>query len=298
MNKLYLAYGSNLSVSQMAFRCPDAKIIGTGKIKDYKLVFRFHADIEPCIGSEVPVLVWQISKADEKRLDRYEGVKGGYYHQEIVTVIMDDEKGSEAMVYVMNNQSGVEPPAKEYLRIIEDGYSHFGFDKKILEQALREAGEVVAKRILFVCHGNICRSPMAEFIMKDIVRRNHCEDKIFTSSAATTDDEIGNDMYPQAKAELKRHGIPFTHRAARRVKHSEYDKWDYIIGMDAENIHGLLYIMGSDPENKIKPLLFFAGEGDREISDPWYTRNFDTAYDDIRRGCEGLVKLLRGELSD
>ena len=188
----YVAYGSNLSVEQMAIRCPDATIIGTGKIWDYKLVFRFHADIEKSKGSYVPVLVWKISKADEKRLDIYEGVSSGYYHQEEVKVLMDktpinqvlmnqdynnDGEGSEngnkdgkgnqsnnagsnvaggedsngsdvagsnaseitAMVYVMNEQTGTELPDAYYLQIIKDGYTQFGFDKSVLEKALKEA---------------------------------------------------------------------------------------------------------------------------------------------------------------
>ena len=137
--KLNAAYGSNLSVDQMAFRCPDAKIIGTGKIKDYKLVFRYHADIEKSVGSYVPVLVWELTAADEKQLDRYEGVKGGYYHQKNVTVLMDDGSQKEVMVYIMNNQEAPSLPAPEYLKIIEEGYEHFGFDKKILKKALEEA---------------------------------------------------------------------------------------------------------------------------------------------------------------
>ena len=150
-------------------------------------------------------------------------------------------------------------------------------------------------RILFVCHGNICRSPMAEFVMKDLVKNEHLEKEIFISSAATTNDDIGSDTYSSAKAELKKHGVPFTSRQARRIKRDEYDDWDYIIGMDDENMNDLLRIMGSDPENKIKPLLFFAGDGDREISDPWYTRDFALAYDEIRRGCEGLMYFLKEE---
>ena len=158
----YIAYGSNLSVEQMAIRCPDATIIGTEKIIDYKLVFRFHADIEKCRGSYVPVLVWKISKSDEKRLDIYEGVAGGYYHQEKVQVLMDnevidgvkDEASNEAsdeanngratltgMVYVMNNQNDTVLPDDYYLQIIEDGYTHFNFDKEILRKALQEAQE-------------------------------------------------------------------------------------------------------------------------------------------------------------
>ena len=164
----YVAYGSNLSVEQMAIRCPDATIIGTGKIRDYKLVFRFHADIEKSKGSYVPVLVWKISEVDEKRLDIYEGVSSGYYHQEEVKVLMDqkenskqdnntgsnvaggeDSNGSDvadsnaleitAMVYVMNEQTDTELPDDYYLQIIKDGYTHFGFDKSVLEKALKEA---------------------------------------------------------------------------------------------------------------------------------------------------------------
>ena len=150
----YAAYGSNLSVSQMSYRCPDSEIVGTGKIMDYKLVFRLHADIEPATtdaGSYVPVLIWRISKADEKRLDKYEGVKGGYYHQEKVTVVMDDEtdgnkeinagSGKEitAMVYIMNTQDTISAPDAGYYQIIDEGYEHFGFDKKILKEALIES---------------------------------------------------------------------------------------------------------------------------------------------------------------
>ena len=101
----YVAYGSNLSVEQMALRCPDAKMIGTGKIRDYKLVFRFHADIEKSKGSYVPVLVWKISKADEKRLDIYEGVSSGYYHQEEVKVLMDKTPLNQVLMnQVLMNQ--------------------------------------------------------------------------------------------------------------------------------------------------------------------------------------------------
>ena len=155
---LYAAYGSNLSVSQMSYRCPDSEIVGTGKIMDYKLVFRLHADIEKhedsAAGSYVPVLIWKISKDDEKRLDRYEGVKGGYYHQEEISVVMDDETDTEgsdgtnaggngkelvAMVYIMNTQDKVSPPDAGYYQIIDEGYEHFGFDKKILKEALIES---------------------------------------------------------------------------------------------------------------------------------------------------------------
>ena len=146
-------------------------------------------------------------------------------------------------------------------------------------------------RILFVCHGNICRSPMAEFIMKQLVRDAGCQDKFLISSAAATSEEEGSDMYPNAKAELKRHGIKFTQRRARKLKRSEVDDWDVIIVMDRENLEDVAYIIGSElaSKSKVKLLMSFTGEN-REVSDPWYTRNFERAYDDIYRGCAALLK--------
>ena len=145
-------------------------------------------------------------------------------------------------------------------------------------------------RILFVCHGNICRSPMAEFIMKYLVAQaGHSKDFII-SSAATTTEELGNDIYPNAKAELKRHGIPFEHRRTRQIKSSDYNDWDYIIAMDQENLDDILYVFGRDSDKKVRLLMSFIGEDEtRSVSDPWYTRNFFKAYKDIYRGCEALL---------
>ena len=144
-------------------------------------------------------------------------------------------------------------------------------------------------RILFVCHGNICRSPMAEFVMKDIVCKAGCEEKFLIASAATTTDDLGSDMYPLAKEELRKHGIPFEPRQARQIRHGEYGYWDYIVAMDGENLADIPDLLGSDTEHKVRLLLSFAGEK-RAVSDPWYTRDFVAAYRDISAGCEALLK--------
>ena len=137
--KRYIAYGSNLSVEQMAFRCPDAKIVGKAILKDWKLVFRTHADIEPCKGSEVPVLVWEINPLDEKSLDRYEGYPFYYIKKDVEVTMSETGKKTTAMVYVMTKgRKASVPPAKHYYDIIAEGYDRFGFNKAILEKALKE----------------------------------------------------------------------------------------------------------------------------------------------------------------
>lgn len=139
--KYYVAYGSNLSVDQMAHRCPDATIVGTGILKDWRLVFRLHATIEPCIGSTVPVLVWAISEKDEARLDRYEGYPR-YYFKKYLSVPVEAHNGRfnvRAMVYLMTPGQPVTPPSGAYYGIIEDGYNRFGFDSGILHQALDDS---------------------------------------------------------------------------------------------------------------------------------------------------------------
>ena len=145
------------------------------------------------------------------------------------------------------------------------------------------------KRIIFICHGNICRSPMAEFIMKHLVHNAGLDDEFVISSAAATSEDTGSDMYPNAKAELKRHGIPFTRRHSRKLRRDDYSEWDYIIAMDRENLYDIAEIIGRDDGHKVRLLLSFTGEN-REVSDPWYTRDFASAYDDIYRGCQAVLE--------
>ncbi len=146
-------------------------------------------------------------------------------------------------------------------------------------------------RILFICHGNICRSPMAEFIMKDLVRKAGREADFFIESAATSTEEIGNDIYPPAKAKLRSEGIPFTRRGARQITAADYNNYDLLIGMDEENLYYMNRRWPSDPDNKIRLLLEFAGST-RPIADPWYSGNFDQTYLDIVQGCEAMLEVM------
>ena len=147
--KLYLAYGSNLSVEQMERRCPDAKPIGKAILPDWKLLFKIHATIEPCKGSKVPVLVWKISDRDEQNLDRYEGYPS-YYIKQDVELMMTDLRGRNprpvtAMVYIMADGHRVRMPMKGYVDILVEGYERFGFDMDILREALRETHDIAEK---------------------------------------------------------------------------------------------------------------------------------------------------------
>lgn len=144
-------------------------------------------------------------------------------------------------------------------------------------------------KILFVCHGNICRSPMAEFVMKDLVSKRGLESEIYVESAATSTEELGNDMHRGSKAKLREVGVPFSRRQARQVTRGDYDRFDLIIVMDGNNLRNLRYIIGSDTEGKVHRLLDFTDRRGQDIADPWYTGNFDATYDDILEGCEGLL---------
>lgn len=149
-------------------------------------------------------------------------------------------------------------------------------------------------KILFICHGNICRSPMAEFVMKDIVTRASNADRFTIASAATSTEEIGNPVHRGTREKLRQYGISVAGKTAVQMKRSDYGKYDYLIGMDDWNIRNILRITGGDPDGKVHKLLEFAGRSG-DIADPWYTGNFDETYEDVKAGCEGLMKILTEE---
>lgn len=146
-------------------------------------------------------------------------------------------------------------------------------------------------KVLFICHGNICRSPMGEFILKKMVKEKGLADEFQIASAATSTEEIGNPVYPPAKRKLKKHGIDCSGKYAVQLKRNDYNRYDYFLCMDNRNIQNTLRIFGSDPEGKVSLLLSYCGER-REVADPWYTDDFDTAYDDIWRGCRAFLEKL------
>lgn len=149
-------------------------------------------------------------------------------------------------------------------------------------------------KILFVCHGNICRSPMAEFVMKDIVYQNKLGDKYIIESAAATNDAVGMTMDLRAKRELDKHHVSYTTHIARKMTREDYQSYDYLVCMDEENFLDMNQITGGDPEQKEYKLLAFTGSH-KDVDDPWYTGDFDTTYKEIRQGCEALFNQIESK---
>ena len=146
-------------------------------------------------------------------------------------------------------------------------------------------------KILFVCHGNICRSPMAEFVMKDMIRKRGVSDLFEIASAATSREEIGNPVYPPARRKLSEHGIDCSGKRAHQLLKSDYEKYDLLIGMDHANLRNMQRICGGDPDGKMHLLMDFTNRPG-EVADPWYTGDFDTTWRDVEEGCQGLLQKI------
>ncbi len=150
-------------------------------------------------------------------------------------------------------------------------------------------------KIMFVCHGNICRSPMAEFIFKDLISKKGIYDKFQVSSCATSTEEIwngiGNPVYPPAKRELAKHNISCEGKRAVQLKMSDYDNYDYLIAMDSNNVRNIMRIIGSDKDNKVSKLMSYTRRGG-DVADPWYSGDFETCYKDIYEACSALLEKL------
>ncbi|MCR5688501.1 MAG: low molecular weight phosphotyrosine protein phosphatase [Lachnospiraceae bacterium] len=150
-------------------------------------------------------------------------------------------------------------------------------------------------KVLFICHGNICRSVCAQYVFDMLVGEDRLEYAYTCESAATSREEIGNPIYPPMRQTLMSHGVPIGDHRARQLRRSDYDEYDLIIGMDSENMYYIRNIIGEDPEGKVRTLMSYTDRPDELIDDPWYTRDFETAYRQIRRGCEALLDHLKEE---
>ena len=150
-------------------------------------------------------------------------------------------------------------------------------------------------KILFICHGNICRSPMVEFCFREMVEKAGLSGEIQTASAATSGEELGNPVYPPARRQLEKRGISCEGKRARRLTRQDYQAYDLLLGMDRANLRNMERLFGGDPAGKLGLLLDYT-DAPGEVADPWYTGDFDAAWRDISRGCQGLLSALQGEL--
>lgn len=146
-------------------------------------------------------------------------------------------------------------------------------------------------KILFVCHGNICRSPMAEFVMKDLVKKAGKERTFRIASAATSTEELGNPVYPPARRMLRQHGIDCGGKTARQLGRADYDEYDLLIGMDQANLRNMRSLFGGDPSGKLRLLLDYT-DHPGSVADPWYTGDFEATWTDVLEGCRGLLSAL------
>ena len=151
----------------------------------------------------------------------------------------------------------------------------------------------ITYKILFVCHGNICRSPMAEFVLKQKVAERGLSELFEIASAATSREEIGNPVYPPARRMLAQHGIACDGKTARQMTRADYAHYDYIIAMDSNNLRNLQRLLGPDTDSKISLLMDYT-DMPRDVADPWYTGDFQATWDDVQRGCDGLLQELLG----
>ncbi len=147
------------------------------------------------------------------------------------------------------------------------------------------------KRVLFICHGNICRSVMAQYMFLDKVKKMGLEDQFDADSAATSREEIGNEMYPPAKRKLKQKGVPYGHHQARQIVREDYDKFDLLVGMDDENLYYMKRMLGNDPEGKFRMMLSYIGLN-REVADPWYSGDFEQTYQDLDASLDAMIETL------
>ena len=147
-------------------------------------------------------------------------------------------------------------------------------------------------KILFVCHGNICRSPMAEFVMKRMVKENNLSDEFEIASAATSTEELGNPVYPPARKIMAEHGISCAGKTARQMTAEDYEYCDYIVAMDTNNLRNMKRFVGTDPQSKVSLLMEHTGDS-RDVKDPWYTGDFEATWEDVNAGCRALLEKLK-----